>query len=74
MFKNIPLGKNESRHLQFRAESYNTFNHTQFTSVSTGANFKGSGGSTLSSPQLPFGQFTAAAPARIMALAIKVYF
>lgn len=74
VFKNLPLGKNESRHLQFRAESYNTFNHTQFTSVSTGANFKGSGGSTLSSPQLPFGQFTAAAPARIMALAIKVYF
>ncbi len=28
LFKKIPLGKNESRYLQFRAETFNLFNHT----------------------------------------------
>jgi len=70
------LGSNEARHLQFRWETYNTFNHTQFTSINTSANFKSYNPATGKNPNpaTPFGQFTAAAPARIMALALKLYF
>ena len=42
-FKNFWLGANEARHVQFRWESYNTFNHTQYTSVDTGARFDAAG-------------------------------
>ncbi len=34
LYKNIPI--HESIHLQFRAESFNTFNHTEFNNVDTG--------------------------------------
>lgn len=76
LFKNFQLGSNEARHLQFRWETYNTFNHTQFTSINTSANFKSYNPATGKNPNpaTPFGQFTAAAPARIMALALKLYF
>ena len=33
------LGSNESRWLQFRVETYNTFNHSQFTAVDNNARF-----------------------------------
>lgn len=39
LFKNFKLGSNESRRLQFRFETYNSFNHTQFTGIDTGAKF-----------------------------------
>ncbi|HTS24489.1 MAG TPA: carboxypeptidase regulatory-like domain-containing protein [Bryobacteraceae bacterium] len=30
LFKKVPLGRNEQRYLQFRIETYNTLNHTQW--------------------------------------------
>jgi hypothetical protein len=36
LFKSIPFGGNENPHLELRAETFNTFNHTQFNAVDTG--------------------------------------
>ena len=36
IFKDFPLTSGEGPHIQFRAESYNTFNHTEFNSIDTG--------------------------------------
>ncbi len=36
LFKSIPFGNNENPHLELRAETFNTFNHTQFDAVDTG--------------------------------------
>jgi hypothetical protein len=52
----------EKSSIQFRLETFNTFNHTQFQNVDNGL-----GNSR-------FGQFTSAYPARIVQLAGKVYF
>lgn len=41
LFKNIPLGEN--RFLQFRMETFNTWNHPQFNSVNTSATFDQTG-------------------------------
>ena len=71
LFKNFPLGKVESRQFQLRLETYNTFNHTQFSGVNS---------FLLVSPfgALPgatqFGQYSGAQAARILVIAGKVYF
>jgi hypothetical protein len=53
-----------NRHrIQFRAEAFNAFNNVNFTNVSLDA----------SSPN-SFGQFTAAAPARVMQFALRYEF
>ena len=62
LLKNFRFDKNEAHSLEFRLETYNTFNHTEFTSISTGI--------TSSN----FGQFTATNPARIVVLALKLKF
>jgi hypothetical protein len=41
LFKNIPLG--EKRSLQFRLETFNTFNHPQFNNVDTNPQFDQTG-------------------------------
>jgi hypothetical protein len=70
LFKNFVLGKNEGRRLQFRLETYNALNHTQFTSVDSNARFDSSGRQV----NQQFGQYTAAAPARRVVLGLKLYF
>jgi len=70
LYKNIPLGKSETRRAQFRLETYNTFNHTQFTSVDTAARFDATGKQINSD----FGWYTAADPGRIIQLGLKIYF
>jgi hypothetical protein len=35
LFKNIPLGNNESRYVQLRLEAFNVFNHPQFWGINT---------------------------------------
>ncbi len=70
LYKNVPLGASEVRRLQFRLESYNTLNHTQFTAIDNTASFDASGNQV----NQDLGHFTAAAPARRIALGLKLYF
>ena len=42
--KPIPLGRNERRTLQLWVEAYNVFNHTQFTTVNSAAQFNPTAG------------------------------
>ena len=70
VFKNFRLGSNEQRRIQFRAEAYNAFNHTQFTGVDTGARFD----QTNTQINGNLGNFTAAALARRIVLGLKFYF
>ena len=68
LFKEFPI--REQMRFQFRAEAYNAFNHTQFSSIDTTARFDATGkqiNSLLSS-------FTGARSARIMQFAIRFYF
>jgi hypothetical protein len=70
LFKNFRLGSNEARRLQFRFETYNTFNHTQFTNIDTGAKFDQNNVQTNTN----YGRFTEAALARRLVLGLKLYF
>jgi hypothetical protein len=70
LYKNFRLGTNEQRRLQFRFETYNTFNHTQYTAVDTGARFDQNNRQTNTN----YGYFTNAALARRLVLALKLYF
>jgi len=70
LFKNFPLGGNEVRRLQFRIETYNTFNHPQFTAVDNNARFD----SLENQVNAALGQYIAASPARRLVLGLKLYF
>ena len=82
IFKNIPLGEGDRR-LQLRLETYNVFNHTQWGSVNTTANFNAAGVITNIPTQLGgtggrlgFGALSAvrANTQRILQIAVKLYF
>ncbi|HWB84961.1 MAG TPA: carboxypeptidase regulatory-like domain-containing protein [Bryobacteraceae bacterium] len=61
----------ERLHFEFRAEAYNVFNHTQYSTLDTTARFNpATGGQT----NLTFGQVTAAASPRIMQMALRFLF
>ena len=68
LFKNMMFG--ERWRAQLRAEAYNAFNHTQFTSVNTSATFSTAGVQTNGL----FGQYTAAANPRQLQLALRLTF
>ena len=70
LFKNFQLGSKESRRVQFRAESYNTFNHTQFSTVDGAARFDANNNQINSD----LGFYTASGLGRILALGVKFYF
>lgn len=70
LFKNFRLGSNEARRMQFRWETYNTFNHTQYTSMDTTARFDQAGNQINAN----FGRYTNAALSRRMVLGLKFYF
>jgi hypothetical protein len=70
LFKNFRFGSQEARRLQLRLETYNSFNHTQFTAVDNNARFDSAGNQVNKA----FGQYIAAAPARRLVLAVKFYF
>ena len=70
LFKNFRLGSNEARRLQFRLETYNTFNHTQYTSIDLGAKFNQANQQTNTN----YGYFTGAALSRRVVLGLKLYF
>ncbi len=66
--KGIPI--HEKVELQLRVEMYNAFNHTQFSALSTTANFNAAGAQTTAN----FGQYTAAQNPRIMQWALRLRF
>ena len=68
--KQIPLGLGEGRALQFRAEAYNAFNHTQFSGVDTGARFDQTGQQVNAN----FGAFTQARTSRIISFSLRLRF
>ncbi|MCC6860788.1 MAG: TonB-dependent receptor [Bryobacterales bacterium] len=68
VFKNIPL--REALRMQFRCETYNTFNHTQFSALDAAARFDAQGRQI----NARFGEFTAARPPRIMQFALRLLF
>lgn len=68
LFKSFPIRERLS--LQFRAEAYNAFNHTQFSSLDTTARFDAQGAQI----NTRLGAFIAARDPRIMQFAIRVSF
>jgi len=62
LFKSFPFSEDQSRRLEFRAESFNVWNHTQFNAVSNG----------LGSSN--FGQVTSAFDPRVFQFGAKLYF
>lgn len=68
IYKNFPV--REPFRLQFRAEFYNAFNHTQFSSLDTTARFDPAGNQV----NLTLGQFTASRPPRQIQLALRFVF
>lgn len=69
LFKKFPL-KNEKHSLEFRWETFNTFNHTQFSVVGTALTFNAAGQQTNGT----FGKVTAARDARKMMFGLKFSF
>ena len=82
IFKDFRLSAtHEARKLEFRFETYNTLNHTEFTGVSTGisASFTNgqntaAGTTILSGNNSGFGRFTGTNPPRIMSFGARLYF
>ncbi|MBN8730131.1 MAG: TonB-dependent receptor [Acidobacteria bacterium] len=68
LLKTFPV--HERVRLQFRAEAYNAFNHTQFASLDTTARFDAQGAQVNSR----LGEFLSARAPRIMQLALRLYF
>jgi outer membrane receptor protein involved in Fe transport len=68
LFKNFII--KERFRFQFRAEAYNTFNHTQFSGVDTTIQYNAAGQNIRSSS----GQITSARDPRIMQFAMRVIF
>jgi hypothetical protein len=74
IFKNIPL-KSERRHLQFRWELYNLFNHTQWSGVNTAAQFSAPDASgNVTQTNANFGLVTAAREPRYMQMSLRLTF
>jgi len=69
LFKKFPL-KNEKRSFEFRWETFNTFNHTQFSTVGIAAQFAADGSQTNTT----FGKATAARDGRKMMFGLKFLF
>jgi hypothetical protein len=43
LFKRLPVGRSESRYLQLRLEAFNAFNHVEWSTFNTAAQFNASG-------------------------------
>jgi hypothetical protein len=69
LFKKFPL-KSEKRSLEFRLETFNTFNHTQFNTVGTAAQYTPTGAQTNTT----FGKVTSARDARRMMMGLRFVF
>jgi hypothetical protein len=68
LFKNFVFSETRGSRLEFRVETFNTWNHTQFNQVANNISFKN--GVVNNN----FGQFTSAFDPRILQLGLKLYF
>lgn len=71
LFKNFVLGREGAFRLQYRLETYNTFNHTQFNSVDTTGRFDINTGAQVNAL---FGSYTGAANSRRIVMGLKLNF
>jgi len=71
LFKNFLLSESRGSRLEFRVETFNTWNHTQFNG--TGDTFNGFN-ATTGLPNGNFGQVTTAFDPRVFQLGLKLYF
>jgi hypothetical protein len=67
LLKNIPL--RDKLGLQFRAESFNTWNHPAFTGLNTTVRFDAAGKPTQS-----YGAVTSSGPGRTLSFGLKLLF
>jgi hypothetical protein len=67
LLKNFPI--TEKKRFQFRAETFNTFNHPSFTGINTTVAFASNG-----NPSSGFGGVNAAGPGRNMEFGLKFLF
>jgi hypothetical protein len=70
MSKEIPFGRNEVRRITLRVEAYNAFNHTQFATVNTAAQFNATGAQINSQ----FGQIASTRAPRVLQLGANLRF
>ena len=68
--KRVGLGLGEGRYVEFRWETYNTFNHTQFSGYDTAARFDQAGRQLNAN----FGAYNAARNPRVMAFFLRLAF
>jgi hypothetical protein len=68
--KRIPVGHSERRVFIVRVEGFNIFNHTEFSTLNTGATFNASGAQITPS----FGTPSGTRPARIMSGVLRFEF
>jgi hypothetical protein len=71
LFKSFVFSETRGSRLEFRVETFNTWNHTQFNQIGNGISFKSDGTRDTTTN---FGQFTSAFDPRILQLALKLYF
>ena len=69
LFKSFVFSETRGSRLEFRVETFNTWNHTQFNQVQNTITFDKTG-----AVNNDFGQFKSAFDPRIMQLALKLYF
>ena len=71
LFKNFVFGRDGAFRLQYRLETYNAFNHTQFNGVDTTGRFDLNTGAQVNAL---FGSYTGAANARRIVMGLKLNF
>jgi hypothetical protein len=75
LFKNMPVEKT-GMVLQLRVETYNTFNHAEFSGVNSTATFANANSQGTTNPQTSaiFGQLSSTQNARLMQIALRLDF
>ncbi len=72
LFKSFVFSETRGSRLEFRVETFNTWNHTQFNQVANNVSFDKKTFARITTTN--FGQFTSAFDPRIMQLGLKLYF
>jgi hypothetical protein len=70
LFKSFLFSQRRNSHLEFRVETFNTFNHTQFNNISNWANFASDRKTVINN----FGAVTSVWDPRVFQIALKLLF